>query len=360
MMQPVSPKHAHALILLMMWPSGTSGEALRCASKDYTSNTDMKYQLPTNMTKIVSGPTKNETLSGPYTVTCVFVSGECTRGIYFTACDQNSSTQVYMYKNHAPIFPNDESKTSATNTDGFTMRWPISPYAPGTYDCFSYDNVTNIMNITRRTQVTPMGITYASKHPTNQSVYNVSCSFNSTFPGTVTLIVQGAVNATVIHNETVKLCGQDLYWNYLVLTFGGTPTFQCTNKATNCLLSGYSRLWSNTTRTPGPPIPILHNCSNYSHPWWTTTARPVTTTSMSTTQLTSLPTSASTSFTYNVSLVVYEAQYASRELHGLWILVVLIIRAAVACWLRLPQAVVQMFRKCVASLQRKHNVYTNV
>nr|AAF08545.1 SPLF1 glycoprotein [Cercopithecine betaherpesvirus 5] len=244
--------------------------------------------IPNNATRKISGETTRKVLQygGTYTFTCTFSNTECVKGIFFIACDQNCTTRTYVYNDYISIEPkptNDITFEGGSGNDNtFNVQLTLKPVMSnhsGTYQCFTYNNITNIVNITKQVQVTLLGSTYVSRSLTNKTIYNVSCSFNDTFPGNVILIVSGGVNTTIVHNDTVQRCGQNLFWGYKVHIPGGSPSFQCTINATECPgLTSHSRLWSNTTTTPGPPVPAMTDCTNYSHPWWTTTARPATTT----------------------------------------------------------------------------------
>ncbi|AKI29740.1 membrane protein O20 [Mandrillus leucophaeus cytomegalovirus] len=310
--------------------------------------------IPKNATRKISGDTRREVLrnGGKFEIKCTFNLTECVRGILFVPCGTNSTTISYLYNDYMTV----ESKqtkdmvfTGGSGKNTFNVELVISSVMAnhtGTYQCITYNNETNVVHVTKQVHVAIMGSTYASRDIRNNSMYNVSCSFNDTFPGHAILIVQGGVNTTIVHNETAQHCGTNLLWNYQVHIPGGNPSFQCTLNATECPgVTSYSKLWSNTTTTPGPKPPPMHDCTNYSHPWWTTTMPPITTETLYSTSLT-VPSNTLYVVTLlgNKSSRQPEARQSIQPIQSMWLLLAMLVGGILLWWFQFPETLMRKIR----------------
>ncbi|QQL09771.1 Ba174 [Baboon cytomegalovirus] len=309
------------------------------------------FKNPQNVQTVVSTTTEQMVLQlgRSFIFMCSF-DCNCTRGIQFTSCNASTvETWIYHFVGGKDALEynvqvNDTLRVlqgAANYTQNSYVSYAelgIKEYKvnhTGTYECFIFINKT--MNITKAVQLSPMGDIYAFKLP-NTIFYQVQCVFSVCFPGTVSLI---ANNATLLFQPTVWLCnGTSVVSQYMVLSKISNPDFQCNINATECPLRSYSQTWTTTKHT----LPTLNmdECDNYSYP-----VRPTTT-------VRTLPTAIS--LTLNVfNGSTPNALRASRELHSLWMLV-LITAVALGLWfLRIPQALMEKMRGYTKPLRIANN-----
>ncbi|QQL09946.1 Ba174 [Baboon cytomegalovirus] len=309
------------------------------------------FRIPVDAPRVMSTTTTRTVLplGKKFSFTCQF-GCNCTRGIRFTSCNA-SVVETWMYRFIGDMdTPGDNLRVkdaSRIQSGGAHrkqssyeshMQLMITKYQvnhTGTYECFTYIN--NTMNITKAVQLSPMGDIYVFTFPQSTILYSVQCVFHVCFPGTVSLIT----NSGTSFSPDVQLCnGTSVVSEYVVSTNTANPIFQCSINATYCSLTSHSQVWTTTSSRSQLPRIDTENCENYSYPVRTTTILPTTTVGIlpTTIEITTL----STLDVFNESKP--DALRVSREMHSLWMLI-LIAAAALGLWfLRIPQALMEKMR----------------
>ncbi len=303
------------------------------------------FKIPKDAPKM-SWTTTTQTvlpLGNQFLFTCQF-DCNCTRGIRFTSCNGSVvDTWMYHFVGGRDTLEYDvQVKDTSRTPNGHAQRTNngyvsyialgIRKYEvnhTGTYDCFVY--VNNTMNITTSTQLSPMGDIYVLIL-NGKNFFAVQCVFHVCFPGMVSLLTGSAT----VFEPTVRLCnGTNVVSEYVASTRTANPTFQCRINSTQCSLTSHSQIWNSTSSKHKSWRLNTENCKNYSYPT-RTTMQPTTNVQ----PLLTVPfNTLNSSDNYN-----HEARKASRELHSLWMLIVIAATVLGLWFLRIPQALMEKMR----------------